>query len=111
MVGPLGHESGAVLVFGKEEFDADIAQRAYDGEHFAAGDAEGVAAAGFVQAPGDDIGGISAQFSPGLRRLTRSPPRGRAGVRGQSTITVLSFISGALAKRALPLRQTNRGAH
>jgi hypothetical protein len=72
MPGALGHEAGGVLVLGKHEADAGALQRVDQRQHLAARNAEGGAAPGGVEPPGDYVG--SVHFSL-LRRRRGYGPR------------------------------------
>ena len=75
-VGPLGHEAGRVLVLGENELDADGRQGVHQGQHLAARDAESEAAAGVIEAAGDDLR---------RRRRRRLPRRVGASLRHVSS--------------------------
>ena len=81
---PFAHEAGAILVFGEHDPDAGAFERVHDCQHFAARDAECIAAAGLGQAPGDQVCGTShggppdPRLSPGGRiREWQAPPRSK----------------------------------
>ena len=56
VVDALGHEAGRVLVLGQDEADAGPFQRVDEGQDLTAGNAEGPAAAGVVQASRESVG-------------------------------------------------------
>ena len=59
MMDAFAHEAGAILVLGEHDPDAGPFECVHDRQHFAARDAECIAAAGLGQTPGDQVCGAS----------------------------------------------------
>ena len=81
VVDALAHEARAILVPGEHDPDAGPVERVHDGEHLAARDAEGMAAAGPGQPPGNQvrrIGHVIAPRAAGMRP-SASPARFHRG--------------------------------
>jgi hypothetical protein len=71
VIGALGHEAGGVFVLGEVKGDAGLGQGVHHGQDLAAGNAEGIAAAGLVQPAGDNLGGTGHGAQSCLRARLR----------------------------------------
>ena len=67
--GAFGHEAAGILMLDQNEFEARLLERLHHRQHLAAGNAEGVAAAGLVQTARDEL--------CRCRHYVRAPARGR----------------------------------
>ena len=66
-----GHEAAGVLLLAQLEAEAGLGQRVHDRQHLAAGNAEGMAAAGLVEAPGQDLSGSGHPAYSAARSMLR----------------------------------------